>query len=352
MIRTNAIIFVAADADPQSRPQVFTSATASDVTTEAANVQADGKFTASPFTGIYVQYAKLLTGCQVNNVLNDASTTVINTGASSELLWGASNDDKGQQTALVATELILPNTGNNDLDISAAEELTVTGPTANFSISGFTHPDSVVRKVIVNNTTHTMTLLNESSSSTEGNRIITGLGGNMDIPAANSATLLYLPALNGWLVTAFGQATVNNFTDPRFTVALATDFSTTADTAQDVTGMSFAIDANETWTMECTIYGSALSTVGEKFAFSGPAGCAVNGFVVLFSGTPTPEQITALGTLTLSKTMTTDARYVVIKAVFTNGATPGTIQLQVASATASSNVTVRAGSNFTAYKTS
>jgi len=136
-----------------------------------------------------------------------------------------------------------------------------------------------------------------------------------------------------------------------YSARLTNNFTTTNTTATS-TNLSFAIAANEIYTV--TIEGTASKTgssTGLRLAIAAPSGCTISGEAYLGGNTlataPTPSLITAINTLG-STFATGTAVQVAFKMSFqvTNSTTAGNITLQAA--TVSSNTaTIYAGTRMT-----
>lgn len=127
------------------------------------------------------------------------------------------------------------------------------------------------------------------------------------------------------------------------------DRTTTSSTQGDVTDMSFAIGASETWAVEWFLSTQCSSTGGIRFAITVPSGATFRGVAE-----GTAASVTARTTSTLVTSGTAPAinfnnanfnGSVRITAVIVNSTTEGTVQLQFASTTAGQTSTVYANSS-------
>lgn len=206
-IRANAIMFWRANAAVGSLPEYYTDATAGTVDTQATAIASGGKFTGGTFSGVYVRFAIKLTGALMNNTLNDSSTHP-NAAGTPTVIWGALDQSQSTLIQFPTTELVLANSGNDDLDVSNHNFWNVTGPSGTFTISGFEAPSDGSAQLLKlwNLTSQTMQLLNNNSGSAVGNRIITGTGGTREVVGNGSVELVYDAAANGWVITAIDVA--------------------------------------------------------------------------------------------------------------------------------------------------
>src|SRR5687768_7547009 len=98
---------------------------------------------------------------------------------------------------------------------------------------------------------------------------------------------------------SLGTYTPNSFF--QFNGRLTNDWTTTATTVSNVTGMNFPVQANEVWSYDFVLRIGSSSTAGIKFAINFPSGaanmCTVNGTTNAIN-TATTSIITAAATLT------------------------------------------------------
>jgi len=164
-------------------------------------------------------------------------------------------------------------------------------------------------------------------------------GSTADTVAQGSA--LTLKADKAWVVNAYA----------------ATDVTTTSATAATIPALSFAIGANETWTADCVCRVGCSASGGIKWLVSRPSGYTL--FQCLMQGNgPSLQAIesqiangTGLGA-TAFCTVVTTVGWMRISVMVANGATAGTVSLNLASATATQTSTVYAGSYMTARRVS
>lgn len=129
------------------------------------------------------------------------------------------------------------------------------------------------------------------------------------------------------------------------TVRPSGDITTTANTAQNITGMSFAVEANSTYFIRGYIRIGCNNTGGVKFALTVPAASSLS---VNFQGSTTNNttfgtfNAIASGTLTASPFCTENQtnRGVVVNGTIVTGANAGTVQFQFASNTATQTSTI------------
>ncbi len=152
---------------------------------------------------------------------------------------------------------------------------------------------------------------------------------------------LTLKADKAWVVNAY----------------VATDATTTLATATTITGSSFTIGANETWTVDYVCRVGCIGTGGIKWQVNRPSGYTLFQCMMQGSGSSlqTIESQIANGVglgATAFCTAVTSVGWMRISATMTNGATAGTVSLGFASTTATQTSTVYAGSFLTARRIS
>lgn len=138
---------------------------------------------------------------------------------------------------------------------------------------------------------------------------------------------------------------------------VSADWTSTSTTFSDVTGLSWAIGANENWTADVSIYGIGFSGSGIKLRVTGPAFPASvlitmlgntssatafgNEFQNAFSAAPTIAWVNGVGVNGVIR-----MRIVVI-----NGTNAGTVQLQGNNSAGNGTVTIKANSDLVARRT-
>lgn len=185
-----------------------------------------------------------------------------------------------------------------------------------------------------------------------------------DITTLNSSVTAHglLPKLSNnsaqFLNGAGAWASPGGGSDPWTYAVLASDFTTTSATAVDVTGLAFTPAASTKYEFEATLMTrTATTTVGPRPGLAWPTGMTDGVAVIKQTSSATAELTTngnvnaallcAVGGLpTNTQSYPANIRGMVIA-----GATPsGTVKIQLASETAGTTVTIKAGS-FIKYRT-
>lgn len=162
------------------------------------------------------------------------------------------------------------------------------------------------------------------------------------------ATFTTLRPKNVYLAGYCGQ--------PNFRKITAADQATFVNAQTNITGLSFAIGVNETWTADVVISATtAVAATGVKFYFTFPVGCTgeihYGGNIATIATWQTLYQavLTVPGTFFLTGTGIT-GQYT-MRATFRNGGTGGTIQVVGISGGATTTIAVKKGSLLIAERT-
>lgn len=126
------------------------------------------------------------------------------------------------------------------------------------------------------------------------------------------------------------------------------DQTFTTTTLGDVTGLSFAVAANEVWAFEAIIHGNAPVAADWKFTVTGPAAPSGVRFGLVAVGAAGATGIGAQSASAFSTAIQVESdgqeETIVIKGFVRNGSNAGTIQIQAAQFAASGTSTIRADS--------
>lgn len=209
-------------------------------------------------TGAYTA-ATGATTAQAGDVIRSATWNSIFTDIQTALT------QLGQGTfAPPMTELVLANGANSNITLATTLCMRITGPSGAFSISGFAGGASGDRIFLYNSTTQVMTITNDATS-TNINRILTGTGADIILPAQTSFVVLtYSGDDSRWLVQGIyygkpvtGPASVTDNQLARYngTSGGLVDASTTVTLLND----------NGSITVAATVTTAAGGTVGVGF---------------------------------------------------------------------------------------
>lgn len=157
-----------------------------------------------------------------------------------------------------------------------------------------------------------------------------------------------LNASNVPLTASLPISITSNVISGETLVVLASDQTTSSSTIGDVTGMSFAVGANQTYVVQINLFTGMDNTGGSKFAINGPTGATMRFWafgVNTGSTTYRGESITALNTLSGAfGALSSAALWVQITGLFVTSSTTGTFQLRYASTTNTQTTSVFAKS--------
>lgn len=114
----------------------------------------------------------------------------------------------------------------------------------------------------------------------------------------------------------------------------------------NITGLSFAIGANETWIFDFVMTGVSADVADYQFALTGPAApTSVNYAVVSSQDAPTTSAANAFGGVVAASGAGATPQGLILSGIVLNGANAGTVQLQAAQLVSNaSNTVIRANS--------
>ena len=133
------------------------------------------------------------------------------------------------------------------------------------------------------------------------------------------------------------------------TIKVAASVANSTEIMANVTGISFAVEANKTYTFRLSLkVGTTALTCGIFWQFTGPASPTSFWFNVkgwLSGPTAYEEEETAFSTPTSAASQATQLKSTIIEGKLVNGANAGTVQLQFCCEAAAETATVYAGSS-------
>ena len=165
------------------------------------------------------------------------------------------------------------------------------------------------------------------------------------LPKLSNNAAQYLNGVGGWTTPGGGS-------DPWTYVTLAADFTTTSATAVDVTGLAFTPAANTKYEFEAVLLTrTATATVGPRPGLAWPTGMT-DGVARIKQTSSATAELTTNGNINAALLCAvgglptnTQSYPADIKGVVIAGASPsGTVKVQLASETAGTTVTIKAGS--------
>lgn len=140
--------------------------------------------------------------------------------------------------------------------------------------------------------------------------------------------------------------------DPWTYVKLASDFTTTSSTAVDITGLAFTPAANTSYEFEAVLLTrTATATVGPRPGIAWPTGMT-DGVVEIYQPSAVGTQVMQFGNINAAvlapvgglPNTTQSYKGTIIGMVIAGASPSGTVKMQLASETAGTTVTAKAGS--------
>lgn len=186
----------------------------------------------------------------------------------------------------------------------------------------------------------------QNTGSSAANRFSFANGG-LHLVEGQQCTLLYDGTDSRWVLLSCSMG-------PWFRRRLATgqvNSNATANTLEDVTGLSFYAEANKTYAyrVRCP-YTSAATTTGSRWTINGPASPTAvyyrSSYTLTATTLTTNYQSAYNGPATSNATSLTAGNMATIDGFLRNGATAGTVQVRHASEVANSAITALAISSY------
>ncbi len=253
------------------------------------------------------------------------------------------------------TSYTAANGANNNIAIGTWSFVRLTGPTAAFSVTGMAGGVDGKMVILYNSTSQTITISNESASSTAANRIWTlNSTGDIVIAGKGALKMIYSAPDSRWIVISSSE-TVSTSTTGVITKKKPSDESVTnSTTLQNDNDLAIPINANDSMVIEGYLHVNVGSTTPEiQLAFTIPAGATMD------IGTYTDDVnggdqetfiLTASGTSTGAMTILAGDIPIHFWGVVITGGTAGTIQLEWAQGVKSGTATtVKAKSYMRGY---
>lgn len=111
-------------------------------------------------------------------------------------------DVNGDLALRGGSPLVLVNGANNDVSIAGLSYYSISGPTAGFSINGFTGGQNGKILIIYNSTSQNMTI-NHNSGTAPANGIITNTGAAVTTTGVGMATFIYDSTAQRWILISW-----------------------------------------------------------------------------------------------------------------------------------------------------
>lgn len=250
------------------------------------------------------------------------------------------------------------STNQNNLEMTGTGFTKSVDPTVTgLTLSGI-DPLSIFPDVgsgyfsIINDGSYPFTILDNSALSSAGNRFSIP-GGDMSAPVG-SITHFYYDSSAGVIRLASSSSTTQSGVVGFKRAYLASPATTSSAVLVNMTGMSFAIAANEIWEIDVQIRFSPAAAAGSVVGINGPAG---GGVAVVAEGNDlsavarTEEAIVLLNTPTAAQWCQA-AGYVKLRGIVSAAGTAGTIQIQFATINPIQTTTAAVGTVLIAHRMS
>lgn len=255
------------------------------------------------------------------------------------------------------TSLSLSNGGNNNINPGAYSYVRITGPTANFSITGMRSGANGKRITLYNTTSYTMDFDYESTSSIDTTRFHNPIATDVTIYAGGSASFIYDAVLNRWVLTSYTNGFVPQISSQILRRKSADETISAANTTlQDDDHLQWPVVAGQIWEVRGVLFVEAATANPDfRFQFVAPGGTgdSLHGYWRLYKlggggggSLNDADLITDYSTPSTSMRLNAATVYSVeLNGVFVVGNTSGDIKMQWSKTTAvADNLTVRKNS--------
>lgn len=171
------------------------------------------------------------------------------------------------------TSLSLSNGANNNINPGAYSYVRITGPTANFNITGMRTGANGKRITLYNTTSYTMDFKHESASSVDTTRFYNPVASDVTIYAGGSASFIYDAVQDRWILTSLTNGFVPQIASQILRRKSADESVTNSSTMQDDDHLQWPVTAGQIWEVRGIAYfTSSSSSPNFKFQFEMPGG--------------------------------------------------------------------------------
>jgi len=331
--------------------------------------------TGGTVTNVSVTSANGFTGTVANSSTNPAITlttsiTGLLKGSSGALVQATSGSDYSIGTSSLGTGILKSTTGTGALSIAVAGDFPIlnqntTGNaatvTTNANLTGAVTSIGNATSITANAVTNSM-LAQEATQTFKG-RVSAGTGNVEDMNAAQATGMLntftssaqgVVPASGGGttnFLRADGTWTSASGSNYRTLVTLSADVinnNATANTLQDVTGLSFSVVSGTTYRFYAIIpYTSAATGTGSRWTINAPAATLLN-YTSRYTLTAASQTINYASAVSIpascNATSLTAGNVAIIEGVIKPSAN-GTVVIRFASETSGTAITAKAGAS-------
>lgn len=218
-------------------PTTFYSFTGDDATVDTCctNILASGTLT----DGTAVAYAEAWNPAYISGgVVTGGAAYIAN------FPYGAVPGTNTQDQIKTGSVSLANGANVNVANIATYNFIRIVGPTGAYSISGISAGADGEYITLFNTVNQTLTITNQGSGSTAGNRIITGTGADVTLTQYQSITLTYSATDTRWIATAFGSKNGATGTATSVDVAISGMTSSGAITTSGTITMTGALNVN------------------------------------------------------------------------------------------------------------
>lgn len=182
----------------------------------------------------------------------------------------------------------LSNGNNNNVAIGDSSNYRISGPTANFTITGLTGGSDGKQLMLFNTTSKAMTLAHLSSSSSAANRIFNPAKSDMQIADSGMVSLVYDAGMGYWVVQSNSGA-VNGVSTRLLVRKNGDQDDNTGGALIDDNDLKFTAAPNTWYQIECMLIDSGTSTGAIAMAgLSMPSGADAE--MIVFGGADGNQQ--------------------------------------------------------------
>ncbi len=238
------------------------------------------------------------------------------------------------------TSLSLGNGGNNNINPGAFSYVRITGPTANFSITGMRSGANGKRITLYNTTSFIMDFDYESVSSIDTTRFHNPIATDVTIYAGGSASFIYDAVLNRWVLTSYTNGFVPQISSQILRRKSGDETISAANTTlQDDDHLQWPVVAGQIWEVRGVLFIEAATANPDfRFQFVAPGGTgdSLHGYWRLYKlggggggSLNDADLITAYSTPSTSMGLNATTVYAVeLNGVFVIGNASGDVKLQ------------------------
>lgn len=255
------------------------------------------------------------------------------------------------------TSLSLSSGANHNINPGAFSYVRITGPTANFSITGMRSGANGKRITLYNTTSYTMDIDYESGSSQDTTRFRNPIATKVTIYAGGTASFIYDAVLNRWILTSYTNGFIPQIASQILRRKAADETISAANTTmQDDDHLQWPVVTGQVWEVRGVMFIEAATANPDfnfQFVSPGGTGDSVSGYWRLYKlggggggSLNDADLLTGYSTPSSSMGLNATTVYAVeLNGVFVVGNTSGDVKIQWAKTTGvADNLTVKKNS--------